>query len=188
MKKVLFLHGRGWNGSENWFPWLKKELESKKFQVFNPEMPNTNNPKLYEQLNFISKFYKENKDFDYIVGHSLWCLVALNLVEKFNISKTKIILVAPAYPWIVEDMWKIRFWSSAKYLQKYFNHKIEFKKLNNKYTIFLSNNDPFISLEKAKNHFSKLENVNFYEFDDMGHFNEGYWVYKLDELLQFFDL
>jgi predicted alpha/beta hydrolase family esterase len=44
MKKVYIIHG--WEGSptNNWFPWLKGELESKGFEVIVPSMPEPESP------------------------------------------------------------------------------------------------------------------------------------------------
>ena len=46
MKKVFIIHG--WDGypEENWFPWLKKELEDKGFEVFVLQMPDADNPRI----------------------------------------------------------------------------------------------------------------------------------------------
>jgi hypothetical protein len=46
MKRVILIHG--WDGFPNncWFPWLKKELEDKDFEVIVPAMPNPEHPKV----------------------------------------------------------------------------------------------------------------------------------------------
>lgn len=45
-KRVFIIHG--WSGSpeENWFPWLKKELENSGFEVHVPQIPDADNPEL----------------------------------------------------------------------------------------------------------------------------------------------
>jgi len=185
MKKVLILHGRWWDDQENWFPWLKNELESKGFQVFVPALPSTNNPNLTEQLDYISDYYNNVWKIDYIVGHSLGCKLALHLIEKFNITNIKGILVAPTYRWLTDELWKKVYWTAYDNLKEYINKEIEFKKLWNRHTIFLSNNDPYIKVENAKNYYSNLENIKYIDFLNMWHFNEWAGIYKLPEILDY---
>jgi predicted alpha/beta hydrolase family esterase len=136
-------------------------------------------------LDFISNYYEKIGKIDYIVGHSLWCLTTLHLIEKFNISLINCIFVWPAYKWITEEIWKERFWDAYNNLKEYFNNSILFKKLWNKYTIFLSDNDPYIRIESAKNYYSKLESTKFIYFHNMWHFNEGAGIKKLTEILNY---
>ena len=44
--KAFLIHG--WEGypEEEWFPWLKKELKNRGFQVQVPAMPNPEYPKI----------------------------------------------------------------------------------------------------------------------------------------------
>ena len=45
-KRVFIVHGWDFNPKMNWYPWLKKELERKGFDVMVPEMPNTSEPEI----------------------------------------------------------------------------------------------------------------------------------------------
>jgi len=174
-KKVLFVHGWWWDWKENWFLWLKKELENKWFQVFNPELPNSNNPKIDEQLSFLTNFYEDLEWVNYIVWHSLGCQLSIYLIEKLNLSWLKCIFVWPTYKGIAEELWEEVYWKSYLNLKKYFARKIYYKVLWNKYDIFLSKNDPYINMERAKKYYSKLKNVTFTSFEDKWHFNEKAW-------------
>ena len=52
-KRVFIIHG--WEGypEEAWFPWLKKELETRGFEVFVPSMPDSGNPKIEVWVPFL---------------------------------------------------------------------------------------------------------------------------------------
>lgn len=39
MANVIIIHGAYGNPEENWFPWLKKELEKLDCRVFVPKFP-----------------------------------------------------------------------------------------------------------------------------------------------------
>ena len=53
-KTALLLHWWWGNSLENWLPWLREKLESKAFEVFVPNLPNTDNPVIEEQLDYIN--------------------------------------------------------------------------------------------------------------------------------------
>jgi len=181
--KALLLHWWWGDSNENWLPWLKGELEKSDIKTFVPDLPNTNNPVLEEQLNFL-----ENEKYNFLVEHSLGCQLVLKFVEKNNISNAKIVLVAPTYPNLAEELWKEILWESYESIEKYYNTQLDFKKinsLNNQITVFLSDNDPYIKMENAKKYYSNLENIKFIEFSQKGHFNKSAGVLKLKEILDY---
>jgi|GEM_PF-5085266 predicted alpha/beta hydrolase family esterase len=45
--------------------------------------------------------------------------------------------------------------------------------LGNRVVVFLSDDDPFINLENAKEYYSHLKNIEIKEFQNKGHFNTG---------------
>lgn len=185
MQKYLLLHWRGWDENQNWFPWLKKELSDKWIETIVPNLPNTTIPEYEEQFKYIKKYKDELKEWDVIIWHSLGCKLAMHFIEEYKLKWLKVILVAPVYPWIAEDLWKNVFWEAYDGISKYFNKDVKFEKLWNRYIIFLSNNDFYIDKNKAKKYLDNLENVEFVEFNNMWHFNEWAWVYELKELLEY---
>ncbi|MFA5061386.1 MAG: alpha/beta fold hydrolase [Candidatus Pacearchaeota archaeon] len=94
-KKTNFILLHGYTGSpkNNFFPWLKKELENRKYKVLVPELPNTKNPDYLEQV----KFVLDNLHFDentILLGHSLGGAVSLKVVESLKKPIKKLILAS----------------------------------------------------------------------------------------------
>lgn len=73
MKRAFIIYDWDDYSNENWFPWLKTELEKNSFQVYVPAMPESAEPKIEAR---VSHFYKIVGDVDkstYFVGHSIGC-------------------------------------------------------------------------------------------------------------------
>lgn len=188
MKNTTLMLHWWWGDSEgNWFPWLKKEIEFKMDEVFIPNLPSTQNPVIEQQLEYIDIYNSDFSEWGYIIGHSLWCQLALKFIEENSISNSKIILVWPSYPKLWDDLVEV-LWDHYSILEKYYNTTIDLEKishLNNEYVVFLSDNDKYINLEKAKKYYSNLSNVKFVEFSWKWHFNEWSWIVELEEILEY---
>jgi len=89
----VLLHGYQGSPETNFFPWLKKELEKKGHSVEVPRLPNSENPDINEQIEYVLK----NCQFDgntILLGHSLGSPVALGVLEKLNKQIHKLVLAA----------------------------------------------------------------------------------------------
>ncbi|MEK9185785.1 MAG: alpha/beta hydrolase [Patescibacteria group bacterium] len=81
MKRVFIIHGYGAKPSDNWFGWLKEELEKKGFEVTVPQMPDTDSPTLQKSLPFLQKLVAKCGENDFFVGHSLGTITILKFLE-----------------------------------------------------------------------------------------------------------
>jgi len=81
MKRVFIIHR--WSGSPegDWYPWLKKELEQRGFEVFVPAMPNTDEPKIEEWIPFLANIVGEPDENTYFVGHSIGCQAIIRYLQ-----------------------------------------------------------------------------------------------------------
>jgi len=141
MKKALILHAWYSKPEDNWYPWLETKLEEKNYQVFSPKIPSfdSNSPQLKTSIDFVEKNYPVDKETT-IVGHSLSCLLAMRLAERYKFRK--MILVAG---WDFDDLTKEHrsFWPNK------INHDLIKKNIKEIYCI-TSDNDPYITLFQAQ--------------------------------------
>ncbi|RLC34722.1 alpha/beta hydrolase [Candidatus Shapirobacteria bacterium] len=93
MTQVILFHGTGGTPQHFWFPYIRKELDSKKFKVFIPQLPFTDNPNLKEQLLFVLDKYAFDSD-TILVGHSAGCPLILSVLEKIEVEIKRAILVS----------------------------------------------------------------------------------------------
>ena len=80
-KRVFIVHCWEGNPDYAWYPWLKKQLEERGFEVFVPTMPETNTPTFEKWLSHLVKVVGEPQETDIFVGHSLGCITILRLLE-----------------------------------------------------------------------------------------------------------
>lgn len=92
MKNAIILHGTGGSPEVFWHPWLKEVLEKKGYDVWIPQLPDTDNPQLKTWLPYILENGKFNEE-TVIVGHSAGAAIILALLEDLDEKIRKAILV-----------------------------------------------------------------------------------------------
>jgi hypothetical protein len=80
-KRVFIVHG--WDGSPEagWFPWLKKELEAMGFDVFVPQLPNPEEPRIKNWVPKLAEVVGTPDEQMYFVGHSIGCQTITRYLE-----------------------------------------------------------------------------------------------------------
>jgi len=86
MMNVFIFHGTEGYPGENWFPWMKKELEARGCRVVVPQFPSppvvpAKMDEWRAVLKGFEKFIDENTIF---IGHSLGGLFLLRVLEKLS--------------------------------------------------------------------------------------------------------
>jgi predicted alpha/beta hydrolase family esterase len=84
MSRAILVHGWGGTPEHGWFPWLKKELERRSWQVEAPLMPNTDEPVRDEWVAKLREVVGAVDDQTYLVSHSLGCITALRFLESLE--------------------------------------------------------------------------------------------------------
>jgi len=138
----VLLHGYTGSPEANFFPWLKKELEDKGYKVDVPRLPNSENPNIIEQINYVLKNCKFNEN-TILLGHSLGSVVALKVIEKLKKPIKKSIFVA-GFSKPNKD--------NPKAFEKTFDGKFDFEKIkenSGEVLILRAENDSIISHDRA---------------------------------------
>lgn len=152
MKNALILHGTNGNSKHNWFPWLKKELEKKKYKVWVPDLPKANKPNLKKYNKFIlrNKLWKFDKH-SLLIGHSSGAMAILGLLQELpkGIVVDKCLLIGAFKDSL-----------GVKDLEEIFEKPFDYEYIKNRAgeIIFIhSDDDPFCPLEHAKFLSKKLD-------------------------------
>lgn len=175
MKKALILHAWFNGPSDHWYPWLKKELESKGYEVYIPELPtmNTKLPDLSKMLKFVEKSYSFDKETT-VFGHSLGAVLAMRLGEKHKFKK--MLLLAG---WDYNDLTEEHrlFWKTQ------INHK-KIKKNVDEVYVYSSDNDPYVTAINAEDMCKRLGG-KFVLVKGAGHFSQKTGITKIPQLLKY---
>ncbi len=145
MKKALILHGTGGHSKENWFDWLKTELENRNWKVWVPDLPNADKPNITRYNKFL--FGNKKWSFDsntILVGHSSGAVAIFGILQALPDGIT----VDTCY--LVGAFKNDLEWDALRGL---FDQPFDFPKIKTKAERFVfihSNNDPYCPLDHAK--------------------------------------
>lgn len=180
MVSAIIIHGWGAEPSSDWFPFLKKELSNKKYEVLVPEMPNADEPSLDSWVDTLKKLDVDESTC--LIGHSIGCRTILHYLQDSDKVK-KVILVAP---WLnineenLED-------EELEIAKPWVDDVLDFDKIKNKaeFVVVYSENDPFHLMGDVKKLIEVL-NAEEINLGEKGHINKEDGVTELPELLRFF--
>ena len=139
----LFLHGWEGTSQSNFFPWLKSELESRGAKVTVLDLPNTENPKEFEQVDFVSANYVFDEN-TVVIGHSLGTVIGLKLIQKLKGQIKEFISIAG----FADVEWKVEL----PFTQD-FNFNFDFTSINKncaKFTVINTLDDLFVNTKQAE--------------------------------------
>lgn len=175
-KRVFICHGRGGTPNSNWQPWLRKELESRGFEVIAPQMPGDQAPKQAKWEEVMAEAIGIPDQNLFFVGHSLGCVSIIRYVEKLPLD-VKIggcVFVGGFY----EDI-------GIPEIKDFVMNDIDFDRVTahtSNFVTVVSINDDRVPLDKALNLQRKL-GAELIE-ETAGHFRESDGVILLEPALQ----
>lgn len=173
--KIILIHGNGGSTvNDNWFPYVKKELENLSLTVIAKTFPDNKLARKKYWLPFIKNKLIADKN-TIIIGHSSGAVAAMRFAENNKILGS--ILISGSYTDLGDADEKI---------SGYFDIPWDFKKIkNNQNWIaqFASVDDPYIPIKEARFIHEKLK-TEYYEFTDQGHFGWDTQKKEFPELIQ----
>lgn len=177
---VFIFHGTEGYPEENWFPWLKKELERKGCKVFVPQFPTPPivAAKISEWFEILKDYEKYIDETAILVGHSLGGIFTLRILEKLKHPiKAAFFIGTPVGVKPIENYKRDESFSGFTFDWK------AIRKNAKHFAVFHSNNDPWVCLgngEELANHLGVK--LNF--VPNAGHFNAKAGYLKFEKLLK----
>ncbi|MBS3080262.1 alpha/beta hydrolase [Candidatus Pacearchaeota archaeon] len=184
MNRIIIVHRWDGNPNDDWYPWLKKELERKNFEVSAPVMPNTSEPKIEKWTSHLKKIVGKLDEKTYFVGHSIGCQSIMRYLEKedYEGKVGKIIFVAG---WFNLD--NLENEEVKKISKPWVETPINFDKVKQKIsslTVFLSDNEPHGFIEYNSRIFKNKLGAKVIIEKDKGHFTKDDGITEIEEVLK----
>ena len=143
--KFFIIHGVYGSPKENWFPWLKKELENQGYEAVVPKFPTPIDQSLESWLRTIKKYEDKINKETVMIGHSLGAAFILNYLEQTERKIKSAVLVAGFFQLLNSPYDAI----NKTFVDKDFNWK-KIKENCGKFFVVASDNDDFISMEISR--------------------------------------
>lgn len=164
MKRAVIVHC--WSGYPKycWYQSVKKELEEKGFEVSVPVMPDTDKPKLSLWLPKLKEIIGEPDEDLYLIGHSIGVITIIRYLE--TLEENQKIGGAVFAAGFTDDL-------GISEIKNFFETDIDFKKIKKrckKFSVILSDNDPYVAIKYGKIFEEKLV-ADVKILHNMGHFS-----------------
>lgn len=174
MKRAIFIPGNGGGTpKDNWFPYLKIELEKLGIKVIDKDFPDNQLARKKYWLPFIKELGADEHTI--LIGHSSGAVASMRYAENNKILGSA--LAGACYTDLGDENEKL----SGYYNRPWVWEKI---KSNQKWVVqFASTNDPWIPVQEARYIHEKLI-TQYFEFTDQGHFGGDYLKETFPELLE----
>jgi len=184
-KRVYIVHGWGGYPHEGWYPWLKKELEAKGFEVHVPALPETEQPHIDNWIPKLAEVVGITDENTYFVGHSMGCSTIARYLETLpdNVKVGGVVFVAGFFKQITgfentenERATKKHWLTSPLNLAKVRSHLL-------KSIAIFSDNDPCVPLDNQDDFRDKLASEIIIR-QKMGHFSQDDGITELPIVLE----
>jgi predicted alpha/beta hydrolase family esterase len=181
---IFIFHGTEGHPKENWFPWLKQELETKGYNVIVPQFPSppvipAKISEWFDVLKEYDQYIDENTVF---VGHSLGGIFTLRVLEKLEHPIEAAFFVGA--PIGVKPILNYDRDSSFS------GFDFDWENIKNKakdFVVYQSDDDPYVGLDNGKE-LARHLGIELSFIPNAGHFNAraGYTEFKdlKDKLLE----
>lgn len=144
MKRAVVVHC--WEGYPEycWYPWVKKELEGKGFQVEVGAFPDTEKPNLNAWLPKLREVIGEPDEELFLIGHSLGCATIMRYLETLSENQKigGVVFVAGFNENVGYDE-----------IQSFFETPVDLEKIEgrvkNGFVAIHSDDDPYVDLKYA---------------------------------------
>lgn len=187
MKKIYIIHGFMGSNIENWFPWLKKQVDSENTLCVIPQFPIELEKHNYsEWKKLLDVYYKEFNMIDnnsIIIGHSTGSICALKYVLENKIKIDKLILVSGFNNYLASDENDIHNKINPTYYVDE-NEIFRIKKYVNEIVCIYGDNDPYIPQDVLHNLANSIE-AKEVVIKNGGHLNHDSGYDSFKELLKY---
>ena len=178
----FIIHGSFGNPFENWFPYLRNEIESRNLEVYTPDFPTGVGRQNYDNWSKLLNCYLDagliNEDTT-IFAHSIAPIFISKFLVENNIKVKRLVFVCGFnnYLGIDPDF-------DAVNQSMYFDNLSDIKNYSDDIVCFYSDNDPYVRFDVEKE-FADTITDNQIVIPNGGHLNSESGYKEFSELLKY---
>ncbi|HLD85449.1 MAG TPA: alpha/beta hydrolase [archaeon] len=179
MINVFIIHGSYGNPEENWFPWMKRELENEGYFVAIPAFPTPEGQKLNMWLDKLKEYDNYFDENTILIGHSMGCALLLRKLELLKNPVKAVFLIGG----FTKDLWNGKY---SSIIDTFFEQPFDWHHIrdNSKhFEVYQSDNDPLVPVSMGKD-IAKNLGVKLVKIKNAGHFNAAAGYTKFPRLLE----
>ncbi|MEK7460897.1 MAG: alpha/beta fold hydrolase [Patescibacteria group bacterium] len=176
-KRVIIVHG--WDGypEEGWFPWLKRELEARHFEVDVPQMPAAGTPRIEAWVPHLAKIITWSDQETFLIGHSIGCQTILRALEILPVGRhiKAAVLVAPFLEFLTLGDKTVDVTAEEAIATPWLTTPIDYERVRqqvDQIVAIFSDDDPYVPLANVQLFEDRL-NAETIVVPKMGHFSGG---------------
>lgn len=179
--KIVIIHGTFGNPGENWFPWIKKELELLWHTVWIPKLPTPEGQTPKNRCNELQKQVPFIFDEETVlIGHSLWATYLLHILDRERKEPVK---KSVFVSWFIHELGNDKFDTLNKpFLSDSFNRE-RIKCNTSESIVFHGDNDPYVPINEAE-YLSKYLWAELIIVPHWGHLNTSAGFSSFSRLLE----
>lgn len=183
-KLAVIIHRWGGSPSDDWYPWLKVELEARGYRVIVPAMPNADVPEITPWVQTLRTTLANNPAHEVLlVGHSIGCQAIIRYLAEAFVPVARALFVAGwvelmglsgeeqviAEPWLTDHI-------NTAAAKAHLGSSVA----------FFSGDDPLVPLSN-QDFFRDRLGSRIVMLDGYGHFDEGFNASEIPELLTYIE-
>lgn len=143
MANIFIVHGIYGSPEENWFLWLKAELEQFGHTVWVPQFPNPDHPTLEKWTHALTPYQDKMTSSTIVIGHSLGVPFLLSVIER---NEVKAAFFVAGFASKIDNQFEE---AMKTFTQRTFDWERIRRNCKN-FIVFHSDNDPYVKYEKAE--------------------------------------
>lgn len=178
--EIFIFHGTEGHPKENWFPWLKRELEKKGHNVFVPQFPTPPvvPAKISEWFDVLKDYEQHINEDTILIGHSLGGIFTLRILEQLKHPvKAAFFIGTPIGVKPILNYDRDNSFSGFSF---------DWGNIYNKahhFVVFQSDTDPYVGLANGQQ-LSEHLGIKLNFVPNAGHFNAKAGYLKFEKLLE----
>jgi predicted alpha/beta hydrolase family esterase len=179
MKNAFIIHGAYGYPEENWFPWLKQELEKIGIITTVPKFPTPEGQSLDNWMKTFEMYLKDLNAETILIGHSIGVAFVLRILEKIDVKIKSAYLIEG----FLRDLGDENEFDQIN--RTFYDEPFNWAKIKmncKEFVCYSSDNDVYVPLEQGQEVADKL-GIKVTLVKGAGHFNAKAGYLKFEKLL-----